>query len=421
MKSESIIKAIMRVTERWAKQRKAEERDAERISRREQSLLRSQKVQILKAAFEVMEACYLKASSGKRYPAHARQIFYPARGPVQERTGLQLIANYFTQKLLPRYLRENPQTTADWDVVFDARGHFFEPHTGREVALGTLDVRHYLSEIRGHTLPRVSAKSLGVNFPTCGPAHRIAGILFLEKEGFLPLLRAARLAERFDLALMSTKGVSNTSSRALVDALSAEHQVPLLIARDFDKSGFTIARTICHTTERYRFASQVRAVDVGLRLADVRAWGLESEEVFYKGDPSKNLYKNGATEEEVDFLYRGDEIGVGHVGRRVELNSFASGDLLDWIESKLKDLGIEKVVPDAQTLEKAYRRAAAIQIINEKLKRVARRALREAKGLPLPLDIESRLRQRLARDPALPWDEALSELVAEQIEGRGAF
>ena len=66
----------------------------------------------------------------------ARQIFYAARDPVQERTGQELRAQYFTQTLLPLYLRKNPAQTADWDVVFDARGHFLEPHTGRSVPLG---------------------------------------------------------------------------------------------------------------------------------------------------------------------------------------------------------------------------------------------------------------------------------------------
>ena len=30
---------------------------------------------------------------------------------------------------------------ADWDVVYDDRGHFTEPHTKRVIGLGTLNVR----------------------------------------------------------------------------------------------------------------------------------------------------------------------------------------------------------------------------------------------------------------------------------------
>jgi len=46
--------------------------------------------------------------------------------------------NYFTQTLLPNYMAQHPEQTGQWDVVFDARGHLTEPHTGLSVPLGTL-------------------------------------------------------------------------------------------------------------------------------------------------------------------------------------------------------------------------------------------------------------------------------------------
>ena len=60
---------------------------------------------------------------------------YAARGPMQDATGLPLDDTYFTQTLLPAYLRDNSIETVDWDVVFDARGHFHEPHTKLVVPL----------------------------------------------------------------------------------------------------------------------------------------------------------------------------------------------------------------------------------------------------------------------------------------------
>jgi|SRR5262245_1475152 len=63
---------------------------------------------------------------------------YRARGPIQNWTGEPLNDKYFTQVLLPNYMNDNPEKTADWDVAYDARGHFLEPHAGTEVALGTL-------------------------------------------------------------------------------------------------------------------------------------------------------------------------------------------------------------------------------------------------------------------------------------------
>ena len=62
-------------------------------------------------------------------------------------------------------------------------------------------------------------------------------MLFIEKEGFLPLFEAVHLAERYDLAIMSTKGMSSTAARTLIDNL-CRHQVPLLVLHDFDKADF---------------------------------------------------------------------------------------------------------------------------------------------------------------------------------------
>ena len=119
-----------------------------------------------------MEAAYLKASSGGTLPAHARQIMYAARGEIQRRTGRRLDDQYFTQTLLADYLNENPDKAEEWDVVFDARGHFEEPHTGRIVPLGTIDVREYLEKVREHEGGeedlKVSLPDPG-SFPTVGP------------------------------------------------------------------------------------------------------------------------------------------------------------------------------------------------------------------------------------------------------------
>jgi hypothetical protein len=57
--------------------------------------------------------------------------------------------------------------------------------------------------------------SLGIN--TSGPVNRYRYALFVEKEGFDELLKSVKLARRFDLAIMSTKGMSVTAARHLVD------------------------------------------------------------------------------------------------------------------------------------------------------------------------------------------------------------
>jgi hypothetical protein len=410
MNASDMINAVQAATKKWARQIKAEERDSSRQLNRRYAMTRSYRVTQKEVAWEVMEAAYLKVSSNNTLPAHARQIMYVARGPILARCADKdtLGSKYFTQTLLPDYMAEHPQKTADWDVVFDARGHFHEPHTGTTVPLGTLEVRRYLGDLvrsRGDG-PEAGA---GVDqlFPTRGPAHRFGAVLFIEKEGFLPLFQAVHLAERFDLAIMSTKGMTVTAARLLVDRLCGESGIPLLVLHDFDKAGFSMLGTFQRNNRRYQFRNQIRVIDLGLRLADVQAHGLEPEPVVVKDGWERNLRQNGATEEEIEFLCQ---------GQRVELNAFRSRPLVDWIESKLDEHGIKKVVPADEVLEQAYRRAAEAQYIEHELDSLREEARHYAAGLPLPPDLGSRLEDKLKADPAAPWDRVIWELTAENQE-----
>lgn len=347
MDAATIIDAVQHVTKDWCRQRKAEERHAASAARREEALIRCRRVTFREAAWEVMETAYMNASTNGQWPAYARQVMYAARGRIQKLTGKTVNDQYFCQTLLPDYLTEHTEETAGWDVVFDARGHFTEPHTRLIVPLGTIDVRQYLADVANHEVSELQVKLTGGTFPTCGPHHRFSAVLFIEKEGFMPLFQKAKLAERFDIAIMSTKGMSVTASRLLVDKLCAEYSIPLLVVRDFDKSGFSIAGTLQRPTRRYSFANTIKVIDLGLRLADVEQWGLESEDVLYgKSDPRPNLRANGATDKEIDFLCSAGDQWRGYRGRRVELNAFTSGDLIKWSEYKLEANGIAKVIPD---------------------------------------------------------------------------
>jgi hypothetical protein len=163
------------------------------------------------AAYDVMEEAYLRASASGTLPANARQVMYAARPYILEHTGQsKLNDSYFTQTLLPTFMEERPELTANWDVVYDARGHLVEPHTGYSLPLGTLHVREYLRRQSRHDEAALISTATGLH-STTGPNDRYGAVLFIEKEGFEPLLRAARIAERFDIAVMSTKGMSRDS------------------------------------------------------------------------------------------------------------------------------------------------------------------------------------------------------------------
>ena len=411
MESSAIIKGIHKVTGKWCKQRKREERVASARLNRASAMTRHRAMFIKDAAWLVMEQAYMKASSNGTLPAHARQIMYAARGEILQLAEQDCLKdNYFTQTLLPGYIDTHPEAQS-WDVVYDARGHFSEPHAskGEIVPLGTIDVRRYLGKAQGHTVSEPEARvSDGDTYPTCGPENRFGAIMFIEKEGFLPLFERVQLAEKYDLAIMSTKGVSNVASRRLVDELCGEHGLPLLVVHDFDVDGFKILGSLHRSTRRYRFAHDINVIDLGLRLEDVQHYELESESVFRTRDLDGVASKNGATPEEIEFMRN----------ERVELNAFGSAELIEWLESKLEEHGIAKVVPDEETLAAAYRRFVEVRHLENAIDRISKDAREQAQDVEVPEDLESEIRECIEEDPALSWDKALSRLVTEEDEER---
>lgn len=408
---EAIHRTVTAATKRWADMEKKRIRDDRRGSAARDRWFRGliREPSIKEAAFAVMRDAYAKASGGGRYPATARQVMYAARPLILAYTDKPLSADfdsYFTQSLLPEFQRDHPDATASWDVVYDARGHLAEPHTNTVISLGTLSVRGYL---RGHHdgvqgMDHVLA-ALPIEYPTTGPAARYRDVLFLEKEGFNDLLAAARIAQRFDLAIMSTKGYSSTAARTLIERLSG---VRILVLHDFDKDGLGILHTLQHDTVRYQFAQPPEIIDLGIRFTDVEAERLQSEPVTYSKSPLDALLRYGATAAEIEFLFK--------QRRRVELNAFPSDQFIVWLERKLKQHNVTKMIPPATTLAAAYRRATMLHRINQGLGALRADARAAAERQPIPRSLRKRIADRLKQDPAEPWDAAVAAIAAEAAD-----
>ena len=60
----------------------------------------------------------------------------------------------------------------------------------------------------------------------------------------MPLMKAAKMGERFDLAITSSKGMSVTAARELIDHVCGKLGLPLYLFHDFDIAGFSIAKTL---------------------------------------------------------------------------------------------------------------------------------------------------------------------------------
>jgi hypothetical protein len=256
---------------------------------------------------------------------------------------------------------------------------------------------------------------INVIYPNSGPQNRYRDVLFVEKEGFDALLASSRIAERFDLMIMSCKGMSVTAARLLIDGLAEQGVERVFVLHDFDVSGFSIAGTLTTDSRRYTFNNDVEMVDLGLRLSDVIVERLAFEEVKIKGSLDQRaatLQEHGATEAEIAFLLGRDRTGPGAgKTKRVELNAMASRQFIAFIERKLVAHGVTKVVPEADVISEHARRLIEQKLIHNAVEAMRDRVTVQARRTKLPDDIAARVRAVLAERPELSWDQAVAVVL----------
>ena len=387
--ADDIKKGLTKNLANFTKQRKAEEKHVGASRWRTSRMTEVRGVYLIEAANEVMAQCYMKVSDNNQLPAEARQIYYVVRPLVEERTDKPLIYSYFGQTLLPNYVNEHG---CDWDVVYDDRGHFTEPHTTRVIGLGTLNVRNYLSRVAPLKLEEADFAPAAVK--TYGPQGCFGALLYIEKEGFTPLFERVQLAQRYDIGIMSSKGMSVTAARELAEGICSKFGIPLLVLHDFDRPGIIIRDTLENGTRRYSYEKAPKVIDLGLNHNDIDALTPEP------CDPKisdKRLEEAGVDEDAIDFLR----------SQRVELNAMTSRQLVDFLESKLKQHGIGKVIPSAETLANTYGMFAASNRLSEAFDEMKRLEAEDQETIRVPADLKAQVENLLKEKPDITWHRAV--------------
>jgi Topoisomerase 6 subunit A/Spo11, Toprim domain len=397
-----ILDVVETATSKWTRQKKSEERHPGNIRYRASRMTREPRTTQKDAAWQIMEEAYMAASGNGSLPALARQIYYQARPKIMALTeDKELAYGYFSQTLLPDYIEEHG---VDWKVVYDARGHFEEPHTNRRIGCGTIEVGNYLHKMQEPEI--VPAEFSDTNVEIIGPDGGFSGVLFCEKEGFGPLFKAVNLANRFDLMIISTKGVSVTAARLLIDSVCG-NGLPLFVLHDFDVAGFLIFATLQRDTRRYQFTNAIEVIDLGLRLADIAALEREPAAATRTGQTilRNQLAENGASDAEIAIL----------LNDRVELNAMTSDALIAMIERKLKAYGLKKVIPANAMLADAYRAFHRSQQLREEFEDLESDF--EEEKIKVPKTLQKQVRATLAKHPDLRWDDAVKIVLdATQLE-----
>ena len=92
------------------------------------------------------------------------------------------------------------------------------------------------------------------------------------------------------------------------------------------------------------------------------------------------------------------------------MNAFTSDQFVKWLESKLDEVGVKKIVPDDTTLALGYRRAVKMVRLEQVLEEIS---AEDQDDIDEPTDLRERIEEALEDDPAHSWDQARNMMRAE--------
>jgi hypothetical protein len=270
--------------------------------------------------FSVLDRAIANAKGGAPIVG-VRDLYYATR-PLcyAERDwppGKSLNYNYFSQTLLTEYQEMRAPIEG---LYYDPRGRLHEPHTGKTVDLGTREVEGY-------------------EFPE----YLFDKILYVEKEGEWPKIQAARIAERYDMAVVTGKGYATEAARTIFErAESGDYQ--LFVFHDADIDGYNICRTLRQQTRRMP-GYNVEVIDLGLTIAAAEEMSLDAEPFERKQSIPIDL---------VITLDGRERDYFRHQKLRYELNAITPvSRRMEYIEEKLVENGVRpKMIPPEEELQK---------------------------------------------------------------------
>jgi hypothetical protein len=318
-----IAKALWHVVKDLYREEECRRKDAARAERaaRDRERAPSPRWSLIDAVFEVLPEAWQHATGNDQYPVSSRFLFYPVRKLIQRWTDKDLDYDYFSQDLLVEYQRRHGPLQG---LYYDPRGVLYEPHTGNAIPLGTREVDAYQF-----------------------PAWLYDKILYVEKKGVWPILQAAALAERYDLAVIAAEGYATEATRVLFAQADKGRNYQLFVLHDADPDGYNIARTLREETSRMPGYS-VEIIDLGLKLEEALAMDLGEEEFTRRKALPQGLV---LTETEREY-FEGRQVGQrAWICQRIELNALTAPALVAYIEAQLQRAGVRgKVIPPDDVL-----------------------------------------------------------------------
>jgi hypothetical protein len=284
--------------------------------------------------FHHMQSAIDKASGQGHYRFSQRQLYYAMRPHIMAALDKQSDYTYFC-RLLTEYENEYGDIR---NLYRDPRGVLYHPHLGEEIPLGTIAVQNYER-----------------------PKWTFNKILYSEKEGFFPILKDAKFPERYDCALLTSKGYASRAVKDLFDLLGdTDEEILFFCIHDADAAGTMIYQTLQEETIS-RPGRRVKIINLGLNPWDALDMGLEVETFDSKGNKAvaRHIKDKGSDGLDTSQYYSWESWLQKN---RVELNAMTTPVFIAWLEYQLKEYDNGKVIPHNEIIEAQLRKNAQAKI-----------------------------------------------------------
>jgi hypothetical protein len=243
-------------------------------------------------------------------------IQYEARREAVRRSRLPIDYKYFTTKVLREYEREYGEIDG---LIRETYGTFVEPHTGESIELGTREVADY-------------------RFPD----YKFDKILLVEKLTERPKFEHDRIAEKYDMAIIYSRGYATEAlHHLLTQAQEGNYQV--FVWHDADVDGYNIVRNLREATDN--MPTTIEVIDIGLSVEEALRIGCASEP-FTDDDALPRALRATLDGLELEY-FEGRQV-------RFEINGIPSDSRIAYVEEQLREHGIRsKYIPPNDVLEEA--------------------------------------------------------------------
>jgi hypothetical protein len=258
------------------------------------------------------------------------------------------------------------------------------------------------------------------------PQHLFDKILYVEKEGFNPIWEAARLGDRYDMAIVSGKGQPVEAVRTLFQR-AEEGEYQLFVLHDADSYGYQIAHTLAEATKRMPNHS-VEVIDLGLSVADAIERGLTTEQYTRNAELPDWMPErlNEAESEWFDVEPRYLDSGKPRWDcTRVELNALTAPQLVAFVEEGLAANGADtKIQPPADVVKNSVSSSIADIIgaqvsktLEETIKVLKDRIVEETESQVTsdPEHWEGWITEGYSRDRSMTWGTAIHDGVDGEL------